>query len=102
MNACKEYDFDFTYVKYEGSVPCENINIALDNCEGKIIKIMFSDDIFMTNDALERIKYEYDTTDTKWAFSGFSNWDGNDYFLQEFSLSTLVFYCQNNSPLDPN
>ena len=29
MNVCKEYDFDFTYVKYEGTVPCENINVAL-------------------------------------------------------------------------
>ena len=44
MNVCQEYDFDFTYIRYEGSVPCENINIAVDNCEGRIIKIMFSDD----------------------------------------------------------
>ena len=80
MNACKEYDFDFTYIKYEGDIPCENINIALDNCEGRIIKIMFSDDIFMRKDALERIKHEYDTTDTKWAFSGFANWDDRDHF----------------------
>ena len=65
MNVCKEYDFDFTYIKYEGSVPCENINIAVDNCEGRIVKIMFSDDIFMSKNALERIKYEYDTNDSK-------------------------------------
>ena len=80
LDACKEYSdyFEFTYVKYEGDVPCENINIALDNCEGRIIKIMFSDDIFMRKDALERIKLEYDTTDTKWAFSGFANWDAGD------------------------
>ena len=92
MNACKEYDFDFSYIKYEGSVPCENINIALDNCEGRIIKIMFSDDIFMRKDALERIKYEYDTTKCNWAFSGFSNWDGKDYFdnkLPEWKDRTL-------------
>ena len=44
MNACKEYDFDFTYVKYQGSIPCENINVALSECTGRIIKIMFSDD----------------------------------------------------------
>ena len=41
---------------------------------------MFSDDIFMRKDALERIKQEYDTTDTKWAFSGFANWDDGDHF----------------------
>jgi len=81
MEVCQEYDLDFTYIKYEGDVPCENINIALDNCEGRIIKIMFSDDIFMRKDALERIKKEYDSNDCKWAFSGFANWDpGTDYF----------------------
>ena len=92
MNVCQEYDFDFTYIRYEGSVPCENINIAVDNCEGRIIKIMFSDDIFMRKDALERIKYEYDTCLCKWAFSGFANWDGDQYFdekLPEWREKTL-------------
>ena len=44
LNVCKEYsdEFDFTYVRYEGTVPCENINIALSECTGRIIKIMFS------------------------------------------------------------
>ena len=46
MNVCKDYDFHFTYIRYQGDVPCENINIALKNCEGRIIKPMFSDDIF--------------------------------------------------------
>ena len=92
MNVCQEYDFDFTYIKYEGSVPCENINTAVDNCEGRIIKMMFSDDIFMRKDALERIKYEYDTCLCKWAFSGFANWDGDQYFdekLPEWREKTL-------------
>ena len=92
MNVCQEYDFDFTYIKYEGSVPCENINTAVDNCEGRIIKMMFSDDIFMRKDALERIKYEYDTCLCKWAFSGVANWDGDQYFdekLPEWREKTL-------------
>ena len=92
MNVCQEYDFDFTYIKYEGSVPCENINIAVDNCEGRIVKIMFSDDIFMSKDALERIKYEYNTTNCKWAFSGFANWDGKEVYdmkVPEWTDKTL-------------
>ena len=32
MNVCKDYDFQFTYIKYQGDVPCENINIALNHC----------------------------------------------------------------------
>ena len=93
MNVCKEYDFDFTYCKYTGNIPCENINVALENCTGRIIKIMFSDDIFMRKDALERIKYEYDSTECKWAFSGFANWDPKEnYFdnkLPEWRERTL-------------
>ena len=60
MNVCKDYDFQFTYIKYQGDVPCENINIALNHCEGRIIKPMFSDDIFLKDYALEVIQKEYD------------------------------------------
>ena len=38
MNVCKDYDFHFTYLRYQGNVPCENINTALKYCEGRIIK----------------------------------------------------------------
>ena len=73
LDVCKEYsdDFEFTYVRYEGSVPCENINIALDNCEGRIIKVMFSDDVFVEDTALEKIYEQYQDPECKWAFSGF-------------------------------
>ena len=72
LDVCKEYsdDFEFTYVKYEGDVPCDNINVALEECTGRIIKIMFSDDIVVANDALEIIHKEYEKG-CKWAFSGF-------------------------------
>ena len=36
MNVCKDYDFHFTYLRYQGDVPCENINTALKYCEGRI------------------------------------------------------------------
>lgn len=73
LNVCKEYSdhFDFNYIRYEGKVPCENINIALSECTGRIIKIMFSDDIFVDETALEIIKKQYDETKCSWMFSGF-------------------------------
>jgi glycosyltransferase involved in cell wall biosynthesis len=73
LNVCKEYsdDFQFTYVRYEGNVPCENINFGLDECGGEIIKIIFSDDIFTSNLALEILNNFYEENQTKWAFSGF-------------------------------
>jgi glycosyltransferase involved in cell wall biosynthesis len=83
LDVCKDYseDFEFTYIKYQGSVPCENINIALENCSGDIIKIMFSDDIFVREDALDIIQKEYEKTNCKWAFSGFCGTkDGKTFY----------------------
>ena len=73
LNVCKEYsdDFEFTYVRYEGDIPCENINVGLNECKGDIIKMMFSDDVIIDSKALEIINNTYETTDYKWAFSGF-------------------------------
>ena len=68
-------------MRYEGKVPCENINIALDECEGEIIKIMFSDDIFVSDSALEILDREYKQTNCKWAFSGFCGTrDGKEFY----------------------
>jgi len=86
LNACKKYsdDFDFKYVRYSGTVPCENINIALDECEGQIIKIMFSDDIFVNSLALEIIDKVYNETGCKWAFSGYCGTrDGKVFYDQK-------------------
>ena len=83
LEVCKEYseDFDFKYIRYEGSVPCENINIALDECEGEIIKIMFSDDIFVKDTALEIIDTAYKENKCKWTFSGFCGTrDGKTFY----------------------
>jgi glycosyltransferase involved in cell wall biosynthesis len=83
LNVCQKYseNFSFKYIKYQGSVPCENINIALDECEGEIIKIMFSDDLFVIDRALEIIDDEYAKTNCKWAFSGFCGTsDGRNFY----------------------
>ena len=66
---------------YKGDVPCENINIALDECEGDIIKIMFSDDIFVSDSALELIDKAYRETECSWMFSGFCGTkDGKNFY----------------------
>ena len=86
LDVCKEYsdDFEFTFVRYTGNNPCENINIALDNCTGKIVKIMFSDDVFVSVKALEIISQEYKTSNCKWAFSGFCGTrDGINFYSEK-------------------
>ena len=73
LDTCKEYseDFEFTYIRYEGEVPCENINIGLRECTGEIVKIIFSDDVVVDKNALQIINDAYISTNCKWAFSGF-------------------------------
>lgn len=85
LDVCQEYSdfFEFTYVKYTGSVPCENINVALDNCTGRIIKIMFSDDIFVRKDSLEIIHRQYKNKECKWVFSGFCGTKDGKNFYEE-------------------
>jgi glycosyltransferase involved in cell wall biosynthesis len=92
LNVCQEYsnDFDFKYIKYQGSVPCENINIALDECEGEIIKIMFSDDLFVKNDALEIIDKQYKKFNCKWAFSGFCGTRDGIFIVKKFQHGLII------------
>jgi glycosyltransferase involved in cell wall biosynthesis len=73
LDTCKEYseDFEFTYIRYKGEVPCENINIGLRECTGEIVKIIFSDDVVVDKNALQIINDAYISTNCKWAFSGF-------------------------------
>jgi glycosyltransferase involved in cell wall biosynthesis len=73
LDTCKEYseDFEFTYIRYKGEVPCENINIGLRECTGEIVKIIFSDDVVVDENALQIINDAYISTNCKWAFSGF-------------------------------
>tara|TARA_B100001996_G_scaffold333255_1_gene282786 strand:- start:26 stop:775 length:750 start_codon:yes stop_codon:yes gene_type:complete len=92
MKVCEEYDFEFVYIQYGGSNACENLNTALDNCDGRIIKIMFSDDIFIKKNALELIHDEYNKLGCKWVFSGFANWDNEGLFdekIPEWTPETI-------------
>lgn len=87
LNVCKEYSesFDFTYLRYQGNIPCENINVGLEECVGEIIKIMFSDDVFVSCYALEIINNFYSKNKTKWSFSGFCEMteDGKTFYNEK-------------------
>ena len=37
---------------------------------------------FLKSMHLERIQKEYDKLGCKWAFSGFSNWDGKEHMIK--------------------
>lgn len=77
MNYCRycDYDFDITYIQNPNGrgYQASNTNCALENAEGRIIKLIYQDDIFVDEKALEKIKNKFDETNCKWLFHGFTH-----------------------------
>lgn len=91
LDKCKEWSdiFDFTYIRYEGKVPCDNINTALENCDGRIVKMIFSDDIFTRDDALQKIYDAFAQENCKWLFTGYCETDdGKTFYNQKHPVWT--------------
>lgn len=70
----KEFEnkFDIVYVKNKnkrGNSPA-NLNTAIDNCSGEIIKIMFQDDFFYDDEALDKIYYSLMDSNKMWLLNG--------------------------------
>jgi glycosyltransferase involved in cell wall biosynthesis len=77
MNYCRdtEYDFEITYIQNPSGrgYQSTNTNCALENAESKILKIIYQDDVFVDDQALEKIKNTFDETNCKWMFHGFTH-----------------------------
>lgn len=77
MNFCRkcEYDFEITYIQNPNGrgFQAPNTNCALENAEGKILKLIYQDDIFVDDKALEKIKNAFDETECKWLLHGFTH-----------------------------
>lgn len=77
MNFCREcdYDFEITYIQNPNGrgFQAPNTNCALENAEGRILKLIYQDDIFVDDKALEKIKNAFDETECKWLFHGFTH-----------------------------
>ena len=86
LNKVKEFDdkFEIKYVKNNDSIGNSpaNLNNAIDNCSGEIIKIMFQDDFFYDDEALEKIYYSLSDSDRMWLLSGTNHTKdhGNSFF----------------------
>jgi len=77
MNFCREcdYDFEMTYIQNPNGrgFQAPNTNCALENAEGRILKLIYQDDIFVDDKALEKIKNAFNTSECKWLFHGFTH-----------------------------
>ena len=82
----KEFEdkFEIKYHKNEnnrGNGPA-NMNNAISKCSGEIIKIMFQDDFFYDDEALEKIYYALSDSDKMWLLNGTNHTkdDGNSFY----------------------
>jgi len=63
----------YTRHNYKKGNSSANINMAIHQAKGEIIKPMFQDDLFYSNDCLEKIVKSYETTNIKWGGVGFNH-----------------------------
>jgi glycosyltransferase involved in cell wall biosynthesis len=82
----KEYEekFEIKYVKNKrkrGNSPA-NLNKAINTCTGEIIKIIFQDDFFYDDEALEKIYYALSDSDKDWLLNGTNHTkdDGRSFY----------------------
>jgi glycosyltransferase involved in cell wall biosynthesis len=82
----KQYEdkFEIKYLKNKrkrGNSPA-NLNNAINNCSGDIIKIIFQDDFFYDDEALEKIYYALEDSDKMWLLNGTNHTkdDGNNFY----------------------
>jgi len=86
LSKIKEFEdkFEIKYHKNEnnrGNGPA-NMNNAISKCSGEIIKIMFQDDFFYDDEALEKIYYALSDSDRMWLLNGTNHTkdDGNSFY----------------------
>jgi glycosyltransferase involved in cell wall biosynthesis len=80
--------FDIKYFKNEnnwGNSPA-NMNNAISKCSGEIIKIMFQDDFFYDDEALEKIYYTLKDSNKMWLLNGCNHTDddGNSFYWEHY------------------
>lgn len=89
-NICNSYSnrFDVKYIKNNinrGNSPA-NTNNSILNAKGDIIKIIFQDDFFYTNYALENIVDNFKNNNTKWLVNGCNHTYDNGITFTNFMI----------------
>ena len=76
MEYCRNapYDFEFVYIRNVNGrgYQAPNTNCAMEHASGRIIKLIYQDDIFVDSRALEKIKERFDAG-CQWLFHGFTH-----------------------------
>jgi len=85
LTLCDKYSkkmrINYTRNFYDRGNGPANTNVALEHCKGEIIKIMFADDLFVNNNALQTISDTFDSTGAGWVVTGFNHTsDGKNFY----------------------
>jgi glycosyltransferase involved in cell wall biosynthesis len=74
---CQDYQktLDIKYYVNNGSIKnaAANVNFATKHATGDIIKLLYMDDFFVTNHALEKINHAFNTNPGQWLICGFTH-----------------------------
>jgi glycosyltransferase involved in cell wall biosynthesis len=75
----------FKNKKKRGNSPA-NLNNAIKKCSGEIVKIMFQDDFFYDDEALEKIYYILMDSNSKWLLHGTNHTkdDGHSFYWEMY------------------
>lgn len=77
LEICEQYAnyFEIKYFKNEdnrGNGP-SNTNSAIEMCSGRITKLIFQDDLFISKSALSKIRTAFDNESFSWCLNGFAH-----------------------------
>lgn len=83
---CKfnEYELNINYIRntIDRGNPCSNVNVAIDNSSGEIIKVLMQDDFLYDTEAFEKMYNSLSESNSYWLVCGaiHTRDDGNTFF----------------------
>jgi len=104
-NVAKKWsgDIAITYIRktYDRKNPSSNLNLAIQNCDGDYIKILFLDDFLYGEDAIEKMIAAIDKNpEATWFVSACQHYDGSTFYSEhQPSLNNPELLIEGNNSL---
>lgn len=106
-NLCEEYTkiFEINYFKNKNNMGSSsaNLNNAILNAKGQVIKILFQDDFFFDEFSLENTALNFDVKVDKWLVSRCEHTFDGSTFIRDFTpMYNEMIYTGNNTISSPS
>ncbi len=104
---CSEYGkkLRINYYKNNEKYGCSsaNVNNAISKADGRLIKILFQDDLLFNADSLKQIADNFDVNNDKWLLTGcIHSEDGINFFKPFFPKYNSLIHLGNNTISSPS